>query len=91
MGPNIDDRLILDEVAKYYDFTQDDLKEALLVSKDKLEKLIGVPITPEQLEAISGGKTKNQKITSGVSGGIAGGATVGILAVVGLCAAYAIK
>lgn len=62
-----------------------------MLRKDKLEQAVGVPITPEQLVAISGGKTKTQKITSGVSGGIAGGATIGIITVVGLCAAYAIK
>lgn len=90
-GPNIDEQLILEEVAKHYDFSQDDLKEALFANKEKLEQAVGVPLTPEQLEAISGGKTKSQKITSAVSGGIAGGATLGILAVVGLCAAYAIK
>ena len=61
-----------------YDFSEEQLRQALLGKRDQIEDFIGVPLTEEQLQAIDGGKGLSTDAKYGIGfggavGGIAGG------------------
>jgi hypothetical protein len=84
-----------------YAFSEADLQAALTKSKERLESVVGVTLSDEQLVALSGGKSSAAQIgrdigiafgslaAAGVVGGVAGGAALYI--VVSAALAVAVK
>ena len=64
-----------------YSFNEQEIQEALLRSRDKIEAVIGVSLTDEQLVAITGGKSDGQKV--GLGAGLGGAVAVGGAAAAG--------
>jgi len=64
-----------------YEVNEEELQLALKSNRGKIEELIGVPITDEQLTQLTGGKSETAKIGIGVAGGAAAG---GIGAAIGV-------
>ena len=81
---------LLEIISEYYDFTEEEFRLELRRSKGRIEEAIGVPLTDEQLEALSGGKTK---LTSSDDIAIGGGSAFGvaILAAIGATLEFLIK
>lgn len=65
-------------IAQHYAFSQEELSAALSQSKHRLEEQLGMPLTDEQLETITGGKKKLSKgeKAGAIVGGVVGGAAV---------------
>ena len=60
-----------------YDFTQEEFEQVVRQSKDRLEAAVGVPLTDEQLVALSGGKSEGAKIGIGVGSAVGGSVALG--------------
>jgi len=56
-----------------YEVNEEELQLALKSNRGKIEELIGVPITDEQLTQLTGGKSETAKIGIGIGGGAAAG------------------
>jgi len=72
-----------------YDVNVEELQLALKSHRGKIEDLIGVPITDEQLTQLTGGKSETAKIGIGIGGGAAAGsvgAAIGVAVFIGLYA-----
>ena len=80
-----------------YDFSEADLQAALTSSKGRLESVVGVTLTDEQLVALSGGKSSAAQIGRDIGiafgvvtvGGAVGGAVAGAALYVVVSAALA--
>jgi hypothetical protein len=80
-----------------YDFSKEDLEAALTRSKGRLESVVGVPLTEDQLAALAGGKTSAAQIGRDIGiafgvtavGGAVGGAVAGAALYVVVSAALA--
>jgi len=68
----------LDAINANYEFTDEELHAELRLQKDRLEQSIGFELTPEQLEALCGGKQKVTLDGGGLSGAAAGGIAAGV-------------
>jgi hypothetical protein len=66
---------------KQYDSDPEAIREAVMNSRDKLEKAIGMKLTDEQLAGLAGGKSQAESIAGQVGAGV-GGAVGGTLAVI---------
>lgn len=64
-----------------YSFSEEEIQESLLRSRDRLESVIGVPLTDDQIAAVTGGKSDGQKI--GLGAGLGGAVAVGGAAAAG--------
>lgn len=61
-------------IGNNYEFTEQELYESMLAARDRLEDAAGIPLTDEQLAALSGGK---KKLSTGAIVGISAGSLVG--------------
>jgi hypothetical protein len=61
-------------ISNNYEFTEQELYETMLSARDRLEAAAGIPLTDEQLAALSGGK---EKLSTGAIVGISAGSVVG--------------
>jgi hypothetical protein len=61
-------------ISDNYEFTQQELYESMLSARDRLEAAAGIPLTDEQLAALSGGK---KNLSTGAIVGISAGGVVG--------------
>lgn len=68
-----------DFLKKEYDSDPEAIREAVLNSRDKLEQVIGLKLTDEQLAGLAGGKSQAGTIAGDVGAGV-GGAVGGTLA-----------
>ena len=81
-GPSIENfdsvQKALDAINANYEFTDEELHAELRLQKNRLEQSIGFELTPEQLEALCGGKQKVTLDAGGLSGAAAGGIAAGV-------------
>ena len=81
-GPSIENfdsvQKALDAINANYEFTDEELHAELRLQKNRLEQSIGFELTPEQLEALCGGKQKVTLDGGGLSGAAAGGIAAGV-------------
>lgn len=67
------------ELSEIYDFTEEDFQRELLKSKDRFEGMLGIPLTDDQLLAVSGGKSEKTELDIAIGGGVfTGAAALGI-------------
>lgn len=76
-----------DAIQANYEFTEEQLKSALISARPQIETAVGTPLTEEQLAAVAGGKglsstgkTALEAVGGAVGGGVAIGATAGAVA-----------
>ncbi len=74
-------------IQAHYEFSEEQLKAALISARTQIESAVGTPLTEEQLAAVAGGKglsstgkTALEAVGGAVGGGAAIGATVGAVA-----------
>lgn len=82
-NPNFASSQSPESIAEYiennYDITEEQFRQALKDNRGRLEEMIGVPITDEQLEQLAGGKSTAAKVGIG-AGAAAGAGAIGVAA-----------
>lgn len=82
-----------DSIGHHYAFSDEELSAALVQSRSRLEEQLGMPLTDEQLETLTGGKkklSKGEKAGAIVGGVVGGAAVVGTTAGVTVYLAFAL-
>lgn len=80
---------MLKAISDNYDYTEEELFAELKRQQPRVEEMIGLPLTEEQMEALCGGKGKAHVDVPLVAGAAAGGvAAVGGATVAGIVGGY---
>ena len=88
---SIDDTMkaVKEKVEAEYEFDDEALQKALKERSNELKEVIGMSLTDEQLQSLTGGKSAGQTAAQvGIGAGAGIGGAVGAIAILGLITVY---